>query len=960
MRFCTVIASNYLSYARVLAASLRTHHPDDPFSVLVIDPAPVDTAGDDLEVLRPADIGLDGDEFRHMAAIYSVVELATAVKAALLRSLLDIHGEPVCYLDPDIEVFGHLEGLGELVERHGMVLTPHTTTPYPRDGKHINEQGLLIAGLYNLGFIAVSAKARPFIDWWDERLRRDCRVDVENGVFVDQRWVDLASTCFDHASVSDPGWNVAYWNLHGRAVAHTTDGYLVNGRPLRFFHFSGFSPLQPHRLSKHQREAPRIQLADHPAVARLCTRYARKLLAAGYLDTAAAPYRYDVLGNGLPLDARMRDLYRIALSAAEAGRGAPPPDPFDPVTADDFVDWLCLPRGTTGDNRIPRYFRRIYDERPDLQVAFQDLGGAKGDEFLEWMRLYGEAQSSLPAWCSRIEATPPAWPPSALDGHPTTPGVNVVGYLRAENGVGEVARQLLDSLACAEIPSTAIAWKETPARQNLGFDAPEVREYHDVNVICVNADQLRRLAGAQLSLPRARRTIGIWAWEVSHFPAWMRRSAALVDEVWTFSRHSAEAIGAVVDVPVHVFAPPITTPALPGPVDRRSLGLREGFLFLFCFDYFSVFERKNPLAAVEAFVRAFTPGEGPQLVIKSVNAAAHPIDAARLQAAVHGRPDITVIDGYFDRERQATLMAACDAYVSLHRAEGYGLTLLEAMAMGKPVVATGYSGNLEFMTPANSHLVPYAMTTVPLGCMPYPPGAEWADPDLDAAAQLLRDLAENPAAAAGLGAIAREDVRTRHSPATRAAFLRGRLVAPAAKAPDEAVASEPAGAGPGRPAEPAVIRRPFRVGDLLPRRDGTVGPVALNQLQARLERAEQAVRDRDSDVAALRGRQATWDDTLAAADVAVNVATAQVACLDERLRRLEMVPARLDALERRLAWLQAEVERTGAMAASAAAAAEELDALAPPLRELRTELVQLTRQVRPNGHRPPTEQPPPA
>jgi len=960
VHFCTVIASNYLSYARVLAASVRTHHPDDSFSVLVIDPAPVDTTDGELEVLRPADIDLGGDELRHMAAIYSVVELATAVKATLLRSLLETHGEPVCYLDPDIEVFSHLEGLSELVERHGIALTPHTTTPYPRDGKFINEQGLLLAGLYNLGFIAVSAKARPFLDWWDERLRRDCRVDIERGVFVDQRWVDLASTCFDHATISDPGWNVAYWNLHGRAVTQSPNGYLVNGSPLRFFHFSGFSPLQPHLLSKHQCDAPRIQLVDQPVVAQMCARYAKKLLAAGYIDTAADPYRYDITGNGLPMDKRMRDLYRIALSAAETGGGAPPPDPFDPVTAAEFFDWMCLPRGTTGDNRIPLYFRRIYDERADLQLAFRDLVGSRGDEFLDWMRVYGEAQSSLPPWCSRIDAMPPKWPPSSLFGHPTTPGVNVVGYLRAENGVGEVARQLLDSLACAAIPSTPIAWSETPARQHVTFDAPEAPEYHDVNVICVNADQLRRLAGAPLHLPNARRTIGVWAWEVSHFPAWMRRSAALVDEVWALSRHSAEAIGAVVDVPVHVFAPPVTTPALIPSVDRGSLGLREGFLFLFCFDYLSVFERKNPLAVVEAFVRAFRPGEGPQLVLKSVNAEAHPVQAARLQAAVAARPDITVIDGYFDGDRQAMLMAACDAYVSLHRAEGYGLTLLEAMALGKPVVATGYSGNLEFMTPANSRLVPYTSATIPLGCMPYSPGAEWADPDREAAAELLRELAEDPAAAASLGARAREDVRAHHSPAARAHFLRDRLLAPAAKTPKVAVPREPTGAGDERPTEPAAIPRPFRVGDLLPRRNRSSVDIALDQLQKRLERAEQAVRDRDADVAALRERQATWDDKLAGADVAANVATEQVACLEERLRRLEMLPARLDALEGRLARLQPEVERAGALAATAVAAAEELEALAPPLRELRRDLLKLARQGRPNGHRPPTEPPPAA
>ena len=186
-----------------------------------------------------------------------------------------------------------------------------------------------------------------------------------------------------------------------------------------------------------------------------------------------------------------------------------------------------------------------------------------------------------------------------------------------------------------------------------------------------------------------------------------------------------------------------------------------------------------------------------------------------------------------------------------------------------------------------------------------------------------------------------------------------RVPVAAAEAPEAPGSGETAGSGDERPTEPATTRRPFRVKDLLPRRAATLDAVALDQLQKRLERAEQAVRDRDADVAALRERQATWDDKLASADVAANVATEQVASLEGRLRRLE-VPARLDALEGRLARLQAEVERAGALAATAVAAAEELDALAPPLRDLRQDLLKITRQVRPNGHRPPTEQPPPA
>ena len=193
------------------------------------------------------------------------------------------------------------------------------------------------------------------------------------------------------------------------------------------------------------------------------------------------------------------------------------------------------------------------------------------------------------------------------------------------------------------------------------------------------------------------------------------------------------------------------------------------------FDFLSTFERKNPLGLVEAFTRAFAPGEGPVLVLKSINADQRPAQAEQLRLAVAGRPDILLLEDYLDADARDALVAGCDCYVSLHRAEGLGLTMAEAMAYGKPVVATGYSGNLQFMSEENSFLVPWRPAPVPAGAEPYPAGGTWAEPDLDAAAAVLRRVVDEPELAAARGTRAAADIATLHSASAAGAAVAARL-----------------------------------------------------------------------------------------------------------------------------------------------------------------------------------------
>ncbi len=185
-----------------------------------------------------------------MKAIYGVTEFATAVKPWLFRTLLAAH-ETVTYLDPDIKVFAPLDDIPVLALEHGIVLTPHLLEPLPRDDLEPSETTILQSGMFNLGFVAVGPKAIPFLDWWSERLARECIIAPEAGRFVDQRWVDFVPTLFDHVVQRDPGLNVAWWNLSDRTV-RWNGRWEVDGVPIRFFHFSGYSPETP----GHPHEVP--------------------------------------------------------------------------------------------------------------------------------------------------------------------------------------------------------------------------------------------------------------------------------------------------------------------------------------------------------------------------------------------------------------------------------------------------------------------------------------------------------------------------------------------------------------------------------------------------------------------------------------------------------------------------------------------------------------------------------
>ncbi len=272
-----------------------------------------------------------------MATCYDALELSCALKPWALLHELEATGDAVVYLDSDVEVFHSLEDIIDLARTHSLVLTPHLTTP-PARGADLREENVrLIGGAFNNGFLAVSPSARPFLEWWRDRLARECLNRPEDGYFVDQRWVDLVPGYFEHHVLTDPGCNVGPWNVDTRHVA-LRSGYEVDGVPLRFFHYGGFEPEAPYVLSRWHRPQLPILLSEHPALARLCREYAAKLQAQGYASCSRLSYAFASLESGLELDRGMRDAYRSELIASEHLGAPEPPSPFIHGER-TFLDW---------------------------------------------------------------------------------------------------------------------------------------------------------------------------------------------------------------------------------------------------------------------------------------------------------------------------------------------------------------------------------------------------------------------------------------------------------------------------------------------------------------------------------------------------------------------------------------------------------------------------------------------
>jgi glycosyltransferase involved in cell wall biosynthesis len=759
----TICSNNYMPAARTFLTSARQHHPEADLFVCLADRR-IDIPGlydPDWTVLEAEELRIP--DFRSFRFRYDIIELNTAVKPYMFRYLFDELGyDAALYFDPDIEIFRPLNGVvTPLREGASFVLTPHLCAP-SEDEAEPNDFTIMRAGIYNLGFLGAGRglESQRIIDWWARRVRFYCISAQEQGIFVDQKFMDLVPGFAPHAHVSpDITLNVAYWNIRQRQLEQEGEGWTVGGEKLTFFHYSGFDPQKPTRLSKYD---PGMDEAMPKPLRRLTAGYAERLLANGHGTVSSSTYAYGRFASGTTIHPLIRQMFR-------EWHKFWPDDPFE--TYEAFVDepWPGAARLPGG--YVTNFMKFLHGRFAGLWARLDLNHPAHAKELVDWFVLHApnELHFDLPLIepaAARLGIHKHVLPRPAP---PPRPGakVTVVGYLRTASGVGEVGRQTLLTLAAGGIAVEGhdVALNVAAKREDQSCAAlMRPQGTAPLQIFNVNADQLPAVvAHTRANLPSDALRINIPFWELGRFPgAWLPNFAEM-DEIWAPSRFIQISLAGRVAKPV-IHMPVAIELTPPPPLPRERFGLPAGrFLFFYAFDFLSFVERKNPRGVIAAFRTAF-PGRGTAgLLLKCMNGALVPEQLGAFRAEIGDDPDIFLVDTTLPRDETLGLIAATDAIVSLHRSEGLGLLIAEAMLLGKPVIATGYSASREFVTDATGYPVGYQLVPVREGEYPFHEGQVWAEPDVAHAAWLMRRLQQDPRRAIPQVARAAEYLREHHS-----------------------------------------------------------------------------------------------------------------------------------------------------------------------------------------------------
>jgi glycosyltransferase involved in cell wall biosynthesis len=761
---CAIVTPNYLNQFLILGESIARAMPAADLRVLILQDCSgtgpfqeridhyLAAAGSSANHQAITIDQCDWEDFDIESAslFYNILEFATSVKPALLRFFLRQDWQRVTYLDPDIQIFNDF--LPVLDNDMDVSLTPHLFTDIPRDDFKPSTNDILSAGFFNLGFCSVRPTALPFLDWWCERLQFDCLIDHSAGYFTDQKILDLAPLKTNVQVVMEPGCNVAYWNLHERRIVKDQGEWKVvfdgSIQQLYFFHFSGFILNRSPSLSKH---ASRRVLGD--AVPRSFASQYEKLLRDGSRQDEDVEFtiggaslkksipvqwrrclREDAevhVRAGLTLRQVREEIYfpryqnkwsKCLTCGIEHGN-------FGTRVQTFLAGWACHPSLQGVPNAISAFFRT--SNHQFRASAMEQLIWAS-DNFQEDVRGNDELVAEVLGTAAQsIE--------DSVD-------LKLVGYFSYPAGVGQVARWALRTLEEANIhPAIDRVFVNSDSYEYLSdlLKRKNPLGASNAGVLCfVNADQWEvHVTSPQRVNPKIQHVEAVWAWELEHIPSRMYTvaSSGEIERVHALSNWSAHAMSKVLPVPVDRFAPfdlnLLETLLKP---QAATTSKPPPLYILTSFDAKSYLSRKNPEAVLNLWQRVQADYPDHSLIIKSTNL--RDFAPSELLELIDASARTVLIDEHYTDSEYFNLLGKCDAFVSLHRSEGMGLTPIEAGLCGLPVLYTNYGGISEFMEegffPVSYNLIQVGENQHETG--PYDKLAWWAEPDLDDAERQLR------------------------------------------------------------------------------------------------------------------------------------------------------------------------------------------------------------------------------
>lgn len=714
-------------------STFSQHHPATDVRTVVVDDIVVENGARLVESLFAT------REFARLALLHDAPALVAAVRPTVVRFLATVESGVIVALPDDAEVFGRLDPLlAPFDEGAAVVVLRNRFAPPPPDGQLPDAIDFARRGRLDQELFAMRAgdsRTEELLERWKSCLLRSPHIPVSRLDPLTYPWLDALAERDGVVSITDATMPLSVRNADEpqRQV------------PPAVVRWPAFDPIAPWILSAETGTLPRVRPSNDHRLGSLARERATALQRS--LDDGRIG-GFGHLSTGMPIDGVLRRAYANALMRFESGNAEEPPNPFADENAAAFVAWLAAPQDH-GASPFVEAFREVHREFHDTLPT--------GEALVDWLAVRGATAGIAPPFRGAG-----ARPASAV--RERGPGLEISGYLGARFGMGQAARTLVRAAIEAGVRTEITvdprsAYHREPDATDMRL-APSHQTAPSTYVVVRNADALLADPSDVLrARADGRRVVGYWFWEVATFPERLVPAFELVDEIWVATEFVEHAIRSTPGSPVVRLMPiplPDTVPVaerdrLRADFARAHMIPDDRFIVSLSFDYDSVADRKNPWGVVDAYRSAF-PEEGiplddgrvPLLIVKAIGAERHPTDRDHLLHAIGDRNDVMLLEHQLGSDLQQGLFARSDAYLSLHRGEGLGLTIAEAMSVGCPVICTGYGGNMSFCTEDSVFLVAHTMIEIPPDTPVYAGCGQWAEPSAERAAALLRMIADQP------------------------------------------------------------------------------------------------------------------------------------------------------------------------------------------------------------------------